>query len=62
MGTPVNLVSERELKFFVVVGFNDLDGVYVRGVFKDWHKAMTVVGGSPKELRIRAITTFEENL
>lgn len=50
-----------DITFFIVVGQNSVDGVYVRGIFKDWNKAAALVDGQP-ELRIRSVTTLEESL
>jgi hypothetical protein len=49
------------IDFYVVVGCNDLDGVFVMAIFKDWNKAAAFVGSSPN-CRIRKVTTIEESL
>jgi hypothetical protein len=50
----------KELEFFVIVGVNDLDGVFVQAIYRDWNKAAAHINGRP-DLRIRSVKTLEEN-
>ena len=47
--------------FYVVVGCNDLDGVFVMAIFKDWNKAAMFIGKN-ENCRIRKVTTLEESM
>lgn len=51
----------EEVTFYVVVGVNDLDGVFVRGIFSDWNKAMDMVDVDPT-LRVRKVTALKESM
>lgn len=54
-------MSSKEITFYVVVGNDPLDGIYVSAIFKSWNKAAMYVNGK-EEWRIREVNTLEESL